>query len=255
MTGAAILAPALLALGAAFCFALALILTQYGLRTVPPGARRSTPSAAPWWRPGWRALLFVDWRGFDWRAALIFAGVGCVFPVVVSILSVRSNERLGPAVAGAAGNITPLFAVLFAVLFLGERIGLGPGRGPGPGGRRRRPDGVARRRRRPAVADLGPGPAARRRPGARRRPARHQGGPRDLARTAGCGSHRLFAVDGGDPVAGRPPRARRRPSRPHRPAVVHRRWPGQRHGDLSSLCGAWLGLDRRGGAAGRASSR
>jgi drug/metabolite transporter (DMT)-like permease len=71
------------------------------------------------------ALLFVDWQGFDWRAALIFAGVGCVFPVVVSILSVRSNERLGPAVAGAAGNVTPLFAVLFAVLLLGERIGLG----------------------------------------------------------------------------------------------------------------------------------
>ena len=42
------------------------------------------------------ALFFVDWRGFDWRAALIFAGVGCIFPVVVSILSVRSNERLGP---------------------------------------------------------------------------------------------------------------------------------------------------------------
>ena len=35
MTGTAILAPGLLALGAAFCFALALILTQYGLRTVP----------------------------------------------------------------------------------------------------------------------------------------------------------------------------------------------------------------------------
>ena len=44
---------------------------------------------------------------------------------MVSILSVRSNERLGPAVAGAAGNVTPLFAVLFAVLLLGERIGLG----------------------------------------------------------------------------------------------------------------------------------
>ena len=49
--------------------------------------------------------------------------MGCIFPVVVSILAVRSNERLGPAVAGAAGNVTPLFAVLFAVLFLGERLG------------------------------------------------------------------------------------------------------------------------------------
>lgn len=125
MTGAAILAPTLLALGAAFCFALALILTQYGLRTVPswrsPIYTIGSSMVAAWVG----ALLFVDWQGFDWRAALIFAGVGCVFPVVVSILSVRSNELLGPAVAGAAGNVTPLFAVLFAVLLLGERIGPG----------------------------------------------------------------------------------------------------------------------------------
>ena len=125
MADAAILAPTLLALGAAFCFALALILTQYGLRTVPswrsPIYTIGSSMIAAWLG----ALLFVDWQGFDWRAALIFAGVGCVFPVVVSILSVRSNERLGPAVAGAAGNVTPLFAVLFAVLLLGERIGLG----------------------------------------------------------------------------------------------------------------------------------
>ena len=123
MTGTAILAPALLALGAAFCFALALILTQYGLRTVPswrsPLYSIGSSMVAAW--PA--ALVFVDWQGFDWRAVLVFAGVGCFFPVVVSILSVRSNERLGPAVTGAVGNIAPLFAVLGAVLFLGERLG------------------------------------------------------------------------------------------------------------------------------------
>lgn len=115
---------AILALGAAFCFALALILTQYGLRTVPswrsPLYTIGSSMIAAWAA----AALFVDWRGFDLEAALIFAGVGCIFPVVVSILAVRSNERLGPAVAGAAGNITPLFAVLGAVLFLGERLHL-----------------------------------------------------------------------------------------------------------------------------------
>jgi drug/metabolite transporter (DMT)-like permease len=42
---------------------------------------------------------------------------------VVSILAVRSNERLRPTVAGAVGNVTPPFAVLFAVLFLDERLG------------------------------------------------------------------------------------------------------------------------------------
>lgn len=130
MTDAAILdpgqlAPALLSLGAAFCFALALILTQYGLRTVPswrsPLYTIGSSSLGAWLA----ALPLVDWSGFDWTAALIFAAVGCVFPVFVSILSVRSNERLGPAVAGAAGNVTPLFAVLGAVLFLGETLALG----------------------------------------------------------------------------------------------------------------------------------
>ncbi len=124
MSGAAILAPSLLALGAAFCFALALILTQYGLRTMPSWR-------SPLYSIGGSAVLawlaaavFVDWRSFNLEAALIFAAVGCIFPVVVSILAVRSNEALGPAVAGAVGNVTPVFAVLGAVLFLGERLGL-----------------------------------------------------------------------------------------------------------------------------------
>ncbi|MFO1082066.1 MAG: DMT family transporter [Reyranellaceae bacterium] len=115
-------APAILALAAAFCFALALILTQYGLRTVPswrsPLYTIGSSAVAAWLA----AAVFVDWSTIQWRAALIFAGVGCIFPVVVSILAVRSNERLGPAVAGAVGNVTPLFAVLGAVLVLGERL-------------------------------------------------------------------------------------------------------------------------------------
>lgn len=119
MSGAAILA-----LGAAFCFALALILTQFGLRTMPSW-RSPLYSIGGALVVAWlAAILFVDWGTFDLDAALIFAGVGCIFPVVVSILAVRSNERLGPAVAGAVGNVTPIFAVLGAVLFLGERLGL-----------------------------------------------------------------------------------------------------------------------------------
>lgn len=119
MSGAAILA-----LGAAFCFALALILTQFGLRTMPSW-RSPLYSIGGALVVAWMAaIVFVDWSTFNLDAALIFAGVGCIFPVVVSILSVRSNERLGPAVAGAAGNVTPIFAVLGAVLFLGEHLGL-----------------------------------------------------------------------------------------------------------------------------------
>ena len=119
MSGAAILA-----LGAAFCFALALILTQFGLRTMPSW-RSPLYSIGGALVVAWlAAIVFVDWSSFNLDAALIFAGVGCIFPVVVSILAVRSNERLGPAVAGAVGNVTPIFAVLGAVLFLGEHLGL-----------------------------------------------------------------------------------------------------------------------------------
>ena len=47
MSGAANLAPSLLALSAAFCFAVGLILTQYGLRTVPSCRVGSTALAPP----------------------------------------------------------------------------------------------------------------------------------------------------------------------------------------------------------------
>ena len=114
---------ALLALAAALCFAIALILTQYGLRTVPSW-RSPLYTIGSCAIAGWAAAaIFVDFQAFDWRAAAIFAAVGCVFPVAVSILAVRSNEKLGPAVSGAAGNVTPLFAVLAAVLFLNETLG------------------------------------------------------------------------------------------------------------------------------------
>ena len=134
MSGAAnlapvVLAPSLLALAAAFCFALALILTQFGLRTMPSW-RSPLYSIGGSMVLGWAgAAVFVDWGGLAWEAVAVFAAVGCIFPVMVSILAVRANEALGPAVAGAAGNVTPVFAVLGAVLFLGERLGLGQAAG------------------------------------------------------------------------------------------------------------------------------
>jgi len=118
-------AAALLALAAALCFAIAQILIQYGLRTVPswrsPLYSIGGSAVLAWVF----ALIFVDFGQFHPEAVAIFAGVGLIFPVLVSILSVRSNEKLGPAVAAAVGNVSPLFAVLGAVIFLGER--------PGPG--------------------------------------------------------------------------------------------------------------------------
>jgi drug/metabolite transporter (DMT)-like permease len=116
---------AALALAAAACFAWGQVLIQFGLRTVPSWR-------SPIYSIGGSAVLawifagvFVDFSQLQLEAALIFAGVGLIFPVVVSMLSVRSNEKLGPAVASAIGNVAPVFAVLGAILFLGER--------PGPG--------------------------------------------------------------------------------------------------------------------------
>ncbi len=117
-------AAAILALAAALCFAIGLILTQYGLRTMPSW-RSPLYSIGGSMIVAWvMAAIFVDPTGFNLKAALIFAGVGVVFPVTASILSVRSNEKLGPAVAGAVGNVSPLFAVLGAVIFLSEHLGL-----------------------------------------------------------------------------------------------------------------------------------
>lgn len=116
---------AALALAAAACFAWGQVLIQFGLRTVPSWR-------SPIYSIGGSAVLawifavvFVDFSQLQLEAALIFAGVGLIFPVLVSMLSVRSNEKLGPAVASAIGNVAPVFAVLGAILFLGER--------PGPG--------------------------------------------------------------------------------------------------------------------------
>src|SRR3546814_18965660 len=51
---------------------------------------------------------------------MLFAGIGLLFPVCVTMLTFQANEQLGPDVAGALGNLAPLFAVLFAALLLGE---------------------------------------------------------------------------------------------------------------------------------------
>lgn len=112
-----------LALGSAGFFGLALVLTQFGLRQMPPlrGAAISVPTTAVAFLLA--SPVLVDWAGFDLRAAAIFAGVGMLFPVSVTVLTFRANQRLGPHVAGALGNLAPLFAVLFAVLLLGEAAG------------------------------------------------------------------------------------------------------------------------------------
>lgn len=116
--------PVVIALAAAACFALALVVTQAGLRHMPPlaGAAISVPSATLLF---WLAAPFtIDIAAIAWRPVAIFAAVGLLFPAVVTILTFAANRRLGPTIAGTLGNLAPLFAVLGAFIVLGERPGM-----------------------------------------------------------------------------------------------------------------------------------
>lgn len=104
------------------CFGLALVTGRVGLRVLDArsGAAISIPTAAILFIVA--APLALDTVGFDSRALWVFAAVGLVFPAVVTILTFRSNELLGPTVTSAVSGTAPLFALLGAGLFLGERV-------------------------------------------------------------------------------------------------------------------------------------
>ena len=111
-----------IALLSSVCFAVGMVTSRVGLRTLDArsAAALSIPTAT---------ILFVvaapfalDTAGFDLRAVLLFAAVGLVFPVSVTLLTFRSNELLGPTVASAVSGTAPLFALLTASVFLGERV-------------------------------------------------------------------------------------------------------------------------------------
>jgi drug/metabolite transporter (DMT)-like permease len=112
----------ILAFGSAFFFGLALVLTQLGLRDVPPlsGAAISIPSSS---------LLLVCVAPIAlaestpvWEAVSIFAAVGLLFPGAVTLLTFVANRILGPVITGTLGNLTPVFAVAIAVIVLDEAI-------------------------------------------------------------------------------------------------------------------------------------
>jgi drug/metabolite transporter (DMT)-like permease len=111
-----------LALLSSLGFGIALVSSRIGLRTLDArtGAAISIPTAT--------ALLVLaspfafDSAGFTLQAALLFAAVGLFFPALVTLLTFRSNEQLGPTITGAVSGTSPLFALLAAGLYLGEKI-------------------------------------------------------------------------------------------------------------------------------------
>lgn len=112
----------LLAIASACCFGTGMLTSRIGLRHLDArsGAALSIPTAT---------LLFViaapftiDASAFNLKAALIFAAVGLFYPAMVTLLTFRSNEELGPTVTSAISGTAPLFAMLAAALLLGERV-------------------------------------------------------------------------------------------------------------------------------------
>ena len=110
----------LFALSASLLFALALIFTQYALRHAAPNVGALISLAASttllWLLSPW----LVDWHQFTLHAAAIFAAVGLLFPAAVTLLAYEGNRRMGPHIAGALGNLAPLYALVLAAVMLGE---------------------------------------------------------------------------------------------------------------------------------------
>ena len=115
-------APIALAALSSICFGVALVTSRIGLRSLDPrsGAAISIPTAT---------VLFVliapfvfEAHAFDLEAAGLFALVGVFFPAVVTLLTFRSNEQLGPTVTSAVSGTAPLFALGAAALLLDEVI-------------------------------------------------------------------------------------------------------------------------------------
>jgi len=112
----------ILAVLSSICFGIALVTARVGLRTLDArsGAAISIPTATLLFAVAAPFALELD--GFSVAAALLFALVGLFFPAIVTLLTFRSNEQLGPTVTGAVSGTAPLFAILAAGLLLGERI-------------------------------------------------------------------------------------------------------------------------------------
>lgn len=112
----------LLAIASAFCFGAGMITARIGLRHLDPrsGAAISIPTATVLFIIA--APFTIDPSAFHLAAALVFAVVGLFYPALVTLLTFRSNEELGPTVTSAISGTAPLFAMLAAALLLGERV-------------------------------------------------------------------------------------------------------------------------------------
>ena len=110
----------IIALTSAFCFALALVLTQFGLKTIRPFtvAVIALPITALFF--SFISYQIVEWSEWNKDSVVTFAIVGLIFPVGVTLLTFFSNSIVGPNLTGALGNLSPFFAMTSAIFLLDE---------------------------------------------------------------------------------------------------------------------------------------
>jgi drug/metabolite transporter (DMT)-like permease len=111
-----------LAMLSALCFGAGMITARIGLRHLDArsGAAVSIPTATVLFVIA--APFTIELSTFNLVAAVMFAAVGLFYPALVTLLTFRSNEELGPTVTSAISGTAPLFAMLAAALLLGEHI-------------------------------------------------------------------------------------------------------------------------------------
>ena len=123
------LLPALLALGAAACFALGIHFQRSGL-DFGSGRSGSMITVVSMGFCYWvLAPFLIEWHWWGTHAALLFAACGLVVPVAAQHLQVKAVGHLGAAIAGSLSTFAPVFAAIPAVLFLGEQFNFQAGLG------------------------------------------------------------------------------------------------------------------------------
>lgn len=112
----------ILAMLSALCFGAGMITARVGLRHLDArsGAAVSIPTATVLFVIA--APFTIERSAFNLAAALVFAAVGLFYPALVTLLTFRANEELGPTITSAISGTAPLFAMLAAALLLGEHI-------------------------------------------------------------------------------------------------------------------------------------
>jgi drug/metabolite transporter (DMT)-like permease len=111
-----------LAGGSSLCFGLAFVTSRRGLRSMNSraGAAVSIPSATLVFLLA--APFVLDAVPFDAQTMLLFCAVGLFFPALVTLLTFKSTDVLGPTLTGSVSGTAPLFALLGAGLLLGEDV-------------------------------------------------------------------------------------------------------------------------------------